>query len=82
MPLNHNSSKPNFYNDHEDHGSAGDILNRRCDNFPIPPCPAASTVSGYTEAVSGYTEVVSSPYSGQARLMQQSYHGSPHIQNK
>ncbi len=36
---------------------------------------AASTVSGYTGAVS-------SPYSGQARLLQQSYHGSPHIQNK
>ena len=29
MPLNHNSSKSNFYNDHEDHGSAGAILNRR-----------------------------------------------------
>jgi len=65
MPLNHNSSKSNFYNDHEDHGSAGAILNRS----------SASAVSGYTGAVS-------SPYQGQARLLQQSYHGSPHIQNK
>merc|ERR550532_2081562 len=65
MPLSHNSSKSNFYNDHEDHGSVGAILNRS----------SASAVSAYTGAVS-------SPYSGQTRLLQQSYHGSPHIQNK
>ena len=28
MPLSHNNSKSNFYNDHEDH-AGGAILNRR-----------------------------------------------------
>ena len=30
----------------------------------------------------GYSQSVSSPYSGQARLLQQTYHGSPLIQSK
>jgi len=66
MPLNHNNSKSNFYNGGEEH-AGGAILNRS----------TACTVSGYTGTVS-------SPYSGQSqqRLLQQSYHGSPHIQNK